>query len=185
MAAINNYSIQDFSDNVKAKLNVASQDSNLSVDDKIQEYFQNLAQNDGGENPNEYEATRSEFMNAVKNCVDMVTSFVKDTAQNFTEFIAGNSKTKKNGSLTPDEVHIYENGNLTKVTTGFDYDDSKTIEGNEVYTEFIAGNSKTKQNGAITPDRENFYDLNGNLIDSIEGFDDNGNHQIDPDEIIK
>lgn len=184
MGAIQNHTIQDFSAEVKSQMNVVAQDQNTAqqVDAKIQEFFANRAQNDNGENPNEYEDDNAGFSSTVSQFAQSLSDFVKTTAQKFTEFIPGNSKTKQNGAIDPDTYNQYENGQITKSTKGFDEDDSKTIEGGERTSEFIAGNSKTKQNGAIDPDKMTIYE-NGKPVETIAGFDENGDGNITGDEI--
>jgi len=152
MGAINNYSFDDFKNALVRNL---GSETNINIEasenmHRLKSIFDIAARSDNGDNQEILETDIKDFKNLVKNTLEALKNGFEKGKNSLkqSEFIAGNSKTKQNGSLTPDRVNEYENGDLVKVTIGFDDDDNGQIEvaKGETLTELNVGNSRTKKN---------------------------------------
>lgn len=146
----------------------------------LKSIFDIAARTDDGESADLLETDAQGFNDLVNRTLTALNNMFKkgkDSLKQF-EFIPGNSRTKQNGALTPDQMKEYENGELVRISTGYDDNDSSFLEGNEIETDLVLGNWRTKQNGALTPDRMNEY-KDGKVVKTIEGFDEDGDGWID------
>ena len=100
---------------------------------------------------------------------------------NINKFIPGNFRTKQNGALTPDRVvERGDQNRIVQITTGFDENGDKKLEGDEIETKFVHL-SDIEVNGKRLEDVQHEYE-NGKIKTSRQGFDDNNNGVIDPEE---
>ena len=184
MGVIREYNFNDFINAIKNQVGQEQVEKIDQSSQRLKSIFDIAARTDDGENTELLETDHQGFKDLVNSTLVAFNNMFekgKNAVKQF-EFIPGNSKTKQNGAITPDRMNEYENGELVRTTTGFDDDDTGSLEGNEVETELIAGNWRTKQKGALSPDTMHEYDVNGNLTRMVKGFDENGDGWIDPRE---
>ena len=180
MAAINNWTLNDFSEAIKSQMQKSGVKLSAfeQADKSIREYYSHLAVNDDGEDSKVYEATAKEFNDAVANCINNILTQIKSEINEIIRSYTNGAK--ENGAQLYDVVDEYTNGQLTKSKYGYDDNNDGQITDQELEYEFVAG--IPRPNGAQNEDTMYVYN-NGQLSEIVTGYDENEDGYLDGNEI--